>query len=160
MKTFFRRLTLPAGLRRKWVVMPAVGVLVLAIIGGLWFLGHSGANSVWNQPSVPISDVLDRVDRGQVATASISRQRILLTDSPGRQSWSAGGTHAAGHPAGRPPRHRQDGPLPRGGGRGQGSLLLLEWLGLRRDVRRRRRGARARPLQARQEKRTVHRLSR
>src|SRR5437868_784090 len=88
MKTFFRRLTLPAGLRRKWVVMPAVGVLVLAIIGGLWFLGHSGANSVWNQPSVPISDVLDRVDRGQIATASISGQRILLTDAAGRQSWT------------------------------------------------------------------------
>src|SRR5256885_10650067 len=88
MKTFFRRLTLPAGLRRKWVVMPALGVLILAIIGGLWFLGHSGANSVWNQPSVPISDVLDRVDRGQVATASISGQRILLTDSAGRQSWT------------------------------------------------------------------------
>src|SRR2546430_580539 len=94
MKTFFRRLALPAGLRRKWVVMPALGVLVLAIIGGLWFLGHSGANSVWNQPSVPISDVLDRVDRGQIATASISGQRILLSDSWGHacreaSCWSA-----------------------------------------------------------------------
>src|SRR5256886_13781397 len=88
MKTFFRRLTLPAGLRRKWVVMPALGVLVLAIIGGLWFLGHSGANSVSNQPSVPISDVLDRVDRGQIATASISGQRILLTGSARRQTWT------------------------------------------------------------------------
>src|SRR6266513_2233509 len=48
MKTFFRRLTLPAALRRKWVVMPALGVLVLAIIG----------------------------------------QRILLTDTAGRQSWT------------------------------------------------------------------------
>src|SRR5207237_5193081 len=64
------------------------GVLMLAMIGGLWVLGHSGANSVCNQPSVPISDVLDRVDRGQVATASISGQRILLTDSAGRQSWT------------------------------------------------------------------------
>src|SRR5438876_685477 len=88
MKTFFRRLTLPAGLRRKWVVMPAFGVLVLAILGGLWFLGHSGANTVWNQPSVPISDVLDRVDRGEIATASISGQRILLIDTAGRQSWT------------------------------------------------------------------------
>src|SRR6266550_1619293 len=86
MKTFFRRLTLPAALRRKWVVMPALGVLVLAIIGGLWFLGHAGANTVWNQPSVPISDVLDRVDRGQIATASISGQRILLTDSSCKES--------------------------------------------------------------------------
>src|SRR5204862_453536 len=50
--------------------------------------GHSGANTVWNQPSVPISDVLDRVDRGQIATASISGQRILLTDTAGRQSWT------------------------------------------------------------------------
>src|SRR3989475_12872395 len=88
MKTFFRRIALPAGLRRKWVVMPALGVLVLAIIGGLWFLGHSGANSVWNQPSVAISDVLDRVDRGQIVTASISGQRILLSDAAGRQSWT------------------------------------------------------------------------
>src|SRR5947199_8341034 len=88
MKTFFRRLALPAALRRKWVVMPALGVLILAIIGGLWFLGHSGANTVWNQPSVPISDVLDRVDRGQIATASISGQRILLTDTAGKQSWT------------------------------------------------------------------------
>src|SRR2546421_5361423 len=88
MKTFFRRLTLPAALRRKWVVMPALGVLVLAIIGGVWFLGHSGANTVWNQPSVPISDGLDRVDRGQIATASISGQRILLTDTAGKQSWT------------------------------------------------------------------------
>jgi cell division protease FtsH len=88
MKTFFRRLSVPSGLRRKWVVMPAIGVLSLAIIGGLWFLGHSGSNTVWNQQSVPISDVLDRVDRGQVVTASISGQRILLTDAAGRQSWT------------------------------------------------------------------------
>src|SRR5256885_10663461 len=88
MKTFFRRLALPAGLRRKWVVMPALGVLVLAIIGGLWFLGHTGSNSVWNQPSVPISDVLDRVDNGQIASASISGQRILVTDAAGHQSWT------------------------------------------------------------------------
>ena len=88
MKTFFRRLSVPSGLRRKWVVMPAIGVLSLAIIGGLWFLGHSGTNSVWNQPSVPISDVLDRVDRGQIVTASITGQRILLTDTSGRQSWT------------------------------------------------------------------------
>ena len=88
MKTFFRRLAVPSGLRRKWVVVPALAVLGVLIVGGLWFLGHSGANSVWNQPSVPISDVLDRVDRGQIVTASISGQRILLTDSAGRQSWT------------------------------------------------------------------------
>jgi len=88
MKTFFRRLRIPDGLRRKRVVLPAVTVLGLLLIGGLWFLGHSGANSVWNQPSVAISDVLDRVDRHEIVDADISGQRILLTDSAGRQSWT------------------------------------------------------------------------
>src|SRR6195256_5518041 len=88
MKTFFRRLHVPSVLRRKWVVMPAIGVLALLVLSGLWFVGHSGGNTVWNQPPVPISDVLDRVDRGQIVTASISGQRILLTDAAGRQSWT------------------------------------------------------------------------
>ena len=88
MKTFFHRLVVPSALRRKRVVVPALTVLGLLIVGGLWILGHSGANSVWNQPSVPISDVLDGVDRGEFVTASISGQRILLTDAAGRQSWT------------------------------------------------------------------------
>src|SRR5438067_8243217 len=49
---------------------------------------HAGANSICNQPSVPISDVLDRVDRGEILGASISGQRILLTDEAGHQSWT------------------------------------------------------------------------
>src|SRR5260370_9226872 len=88
MKTFFRRQSVPAGLRRKWVVVSALTVLAVLILTGLWVVGHSGANSVWNQPSVPISDVLDRVDHGQIVTASISGQRIVLTASAGRQSWT------------------------------------------------------------------------
>src|SRR2546423_655838 len=88
MKTFFGRIRVPSGLRRKRVVVPALTVLALLVTGGLGFVGHSGANSVWSQPSVPISDVLDRVDHSEIATASISGQRILLTDSGGRQSWT------------------------------------------------------------------------
>src|ERR1700736_3004782 len=88
MKAFFHRLRFPAGLRRKWVVLPAIAVLAVAALGGLWFLGHSGSNSVWNQPSVPISEVLDRVDSGQIASASITGQRILVTDTAGHQSWT------------------------------------------------------------------------
>jgi len=88
MKAFFRRLRFPAALRRKWVMLPAVTLLAAASLAGLWFLGHSGSNSVWNQPSVPISDVLDRVDNGQIATASINGQRIMVTDTAGRQSWT------------------------------------------------------------------------
>ena len=88
MKTFFRRLSVPPGLRKKRVVVPALALVGMLLLGGLWFLGHSGANSVWNQPSVPISDVLDRVDHGDIVGATISGQRILLTDTAGRQSWT------------------------------------------------------------------------
>ena len=88
MKALVRRFRVPSGLRRKRVVLPAVTVLAMLLLGGLWFLGHSGANSVWNQPSTPISDVLDRVDRGEILSATISGQRILLTDRAGRQSWT------------------------------------------------------------------------
>src|SRR5260370_8117715 len=86
MKWVFSRLSVAAGLHRKWVVVPALTVVAVLIVTGLWVVGHSGANSVWNQPSVPISDVMDRVDHGQIVTASISGQRIVLTDSAGRQS--------------------------------------------------------------------------
>ena len=88
MKTFFRGLSIPAGLRQKRVLVPALALVGVLLLGGLWFLGHSGTNSVWNQPSVPISDVLDRVDRGDIVAATISGQRILLTDTAGRQSWT------------------------------------------------------------------------
>ena len=88
MKTFFRRLSVPAGLRQRRVVVPTIALVGVLLIYGLWFLGHSGANSVWSQPSVPISDVLDRVDRGEIVGATISGQRILLTDTAGRQSWT------------------------------------------------------------------------
>src|SRR5207244_4338678 len=88
MKWLVRRLRALAGLRRRWMLVPALLALVLLVTGGLWFLGHAGANSVWNQPSVPISDVLDRVDRGEILGASISGQRILLTDRAGHQSWT------------------------------------------------------------------------
>jgi cell division protease FtsH len=88
MKTFFGRPSVPTGLRRKRVAVPALAVAGVLILGGLWFIGHSGTNSVWNQPSTPISVVLDRVDHGDIASATISGQRILLTDSAGRQSWT------------------------------------------------------------------------
>ena len=88
MKTFFRRPSVPDGLRQKRVVAPALALAGVLLLGGLWFLGHSGANSVWNTPNTPISDVLDRVDHGEIATATIIGQRILLTDTAGRQSWT------------------------------------------------------------------------
>ena len=72
MKRPVRRLSAFKGLRRKWMLVPALVALALLVTGGLWFIGHAGANSIWNQPSVPISDVLDRVDRGEILGASIA----------------------------------------------------------------------------------------
>src|SRR5436853_1165140 len=88
MKRLVRRLSAVAGLRRKWMLVPALVALALLVTGGLWFMGHAGANSVWNQPSVPISDVLDRVDRGEILGASITGERIVSSDSSGHQSWT------------------------------------------------------------------------
>jgi len=85
---FFHRPSVPPGLRKKRVAIPALAVLGVLALTGLWFLGHSGTNSVWNTPSTPISDVLDRVDRGDIVAATISGQRILLTDTAGHQSWT------------------------------------------------------------------------
>jgi cell division protease FtsH len=88
MKTFFRRFSGAGRLRKKRVVVPVLAVVGVLLLVGLWFVGHSGSNSVWNTPSTPISDVLDRVDRGDIVTATINGQRILLTDTAGRQSWT------------------------------------------------------------------------
>ena len=63
-----------------------------------------------------------------------------------------------GRPALRPSRHRQDAAGPRGRRRGRRAVLLDLRLGLRRDVRRRRRLARARPLRAGQAELALHHL--
>ena len=65
-----------------------------------------------------------------------------------------------GRAAGRPARHRQDAAGARGGRRGQGAVLQPERLGVRRDVRRRRRGAGARPVRPGRSQGAVHRLHR
>jgi cell division protease FtsH len=88
MKSRLRRLRLSSILGRRRVSIPLVILLSAAVIAGLWILGHSGSNAVWNQSPTPISDVLNRVDRGEIASASITGQRILLTDTSGRQSWT------------------------------------------------------------------------
>ena len=65
-----------------------------------------------------------------------------------------------GRAAGRPAGHRQDPAGARGGRRSQGAVLQPERLGVRRDVRRRRRGPRARPVRAGRSQGAVHRLHR
>ena len=61
---------------------------------------------------------------------------------------------------GRPAGHRQDAARARGRRRGARAVLLADGLGLRRDVRRRRRGARARSVSAGAAEGAVHRLHR
>ena len=65
-----------------------------------------------------------------------------------------------GRPALRPARHRQDAAGPRGRRRGGRALLHDLRLGLRRDVRRRRRLPRARPVRAGQAELPLHRVRR
>jgi cell division protease FtsH len=88
MKMPVRRFSVRSAMGKKRVAIPSFVVLAAALIAALWFLGHSSNNSVWNQPSTPISDVLNQVDQGRIASASISGQRILLTDTSGRQFWT------------------------------------------------------------------------
>ena len=68
--------------------------------------------------------------------------------------------HSARRAAGRPSGHRQDLAGQGDRRRGQGAVLLDLRLRLRRDVRRRRRGARARHVRAGQEERALHHLRR
>ena len=88
MKTLFRRIRVPSALRRKRVTIPALSLLGIGLVAAVWFLAHNGSGAVWNQPQTPISEVLNQVDRGQIASADISGQRILITDTNGRQSWT------------------------------------------------------------------------
>ncbi len=68
--------------------------------------------------------------------------------------------HPEGRAARRPAGDGEDLAGPRDRRRGRGAVLLDQRLGLRRDVRRRRRLAGARPLRAGQEERAVHHLHR
>jgi len=62
--------------------------IALAVVAGLWLVRHNRSMSIWNQPATPISEVLDRVDRGEIASAQINGQRILVTNRAGNAWWS------------------------------------------------------------------------
>ena len=68
--------------------------------------------------------------------------------------------HSEGRAADGPSGNRQDAAGARGRRRSERAVLLDQRLGLRRDVRRRRRVARPRPVRAGQEERALHRLHR
>jgi cell division protease FtsH len=88
MKRLFRRLRPTRNWRRRQVVIPALlGFLFVAALV-VWGFGRGGSNSVWTQPPVAISEALDRAERGDIASASITGQKIVFTDHSGNRFWS------------------------------------------------------------------------
>ena len=88
MKLLLRRPRVPASWRRRRVWVPAVVIVAALTVAGLVVFGRSADNSIWNQPATPISDVLNRADHGEIASATIIGQRLVLTDQAGRKSWT------------------------------------------------------------------------
>ncbi|HYM51392.1 MAG TPA: ATP-dependent zinc metalloprotease FtsH [Candidatus Limnocylindrales bacterium] len=82
-----RRLGWPV-LRQRHVLLPAAVVVALLIVGGAWLAAHTADNQIWAQAPTPISDVLNRAENGQIATAAIEGQRILLQDRQGNRFWT------------------------------------------------------------------------
>ena len=96
-----------------------------------------------------------RLRRGQGGSERAGRVPARPVQVP-----EAGRTHPARRADGRLAGHRQDAAREGHRRRGQGAVLLDLRLRLRRDVRRRRRGARARHVRAGEEERAVHRVHR
>ncbi len=96
-----------------------------------------------------------RLRRGQGGSRRTGRIPARPVQVP-----EAGRPHSARRADGRVPGHGQDAARQSHRGRGQGPVLLDLRVGLRRDVRRRGRGARARHVRAGEEERAVHRVHR
>lgn len=77
-----------AAVRRKRVWATALILAALLIVAALLAFSRSGENSVFNQPATPISEVLNRADHGEIATAVIVGQRLVLADVSGNRLWS------------------------------------------------------------------------
>ena len=87
------------------------------------------------------------------------REIVEFLKTP-RKFTNLGGKNSEGRAAGRPSGHRQDAAGARGRRRSEGPLLQPQRIRVRRDVRRRRRGARARSVLAGRSEGAVHRLHR
>jgi cell division protease FtsH len=74
--------------RRTRVAVPLAALATLLIVIAGWFAAHSPDNQVWGQQPIAISEVLNRAEQGQIASAVIQGQRIVLTDQRGNRAWS------------------------------------------------------------------------
>jgi cell division protease FtsH len=75
-------------LRQRQVMIPAVALLTLLIVAATWIGAHTADNAVWAQPPTPISEVLNQAEQGQIVSATIQGQRILLEDRQGHRFWT------------------------------------------------------------------------
>ncbi|HLB77604.1 MAG TPA: hypothetical protein VJO72_11270, partial [Candidatus Dormibacteraeota bacterium] len=90
MKVFRRRQPPPSGGLPVWRIGLAVGAGAVAATALAFVIATAtgSTRSVWNQPQTPIGDVLNRVDAGQVKSAVITGERVVLTDRNGATFWT------------------------------------------------------------------------
>ena len=90
MKLFRRRRPPAPGRLAGWRIRLAVAAGAVAAIALAFVIATAtgSTRSVWNQPQTPIGDVLNRVDAGQVKSAVITGERVVLTDRTGATFWT------------------------------------------------------------------------
>ena len=125
--------------------------------------GRGGAFSFGKSKARMLDEANNTVTFADVAGCDEAKEEVaelveFLRDPSKFQK--LGGRIPARRADGRKPWHRQDAAGQGHCGRGQGAVLLDLRIGLRRDVRRRGRGARARHVRAGEEERAVHRVHR
>jgi cell division protease FtsH len=90
MKLFRRRQPPAPGRLPGWRIGLAVaaGAVAATALAFVIATATGSTRSVWNQPQTPIGDVLNRVDAGQVKSAVITGERVVLTDRAGATFWT------------------------------------------------------------------------
>jgi cell division protease FtsH len=90
MKLFRRRQPPAPGRLPGWRIGLAVaaGAVAATALAFVIATATGSTRSVWMKPQTPIGDVLNRVDAGQVKSAVITGERVVLTDRTGATFWT------------------------------------------------------------------------